>query len=220
VPTGIDPARFHPGDPGEARRRLGLAADRRYLGIVATLRSWKGHLHLLDAFARLERPGWRLLIVGAGPMRDVIEARIRELGLGQEVLLAGGQEAPERWLRAMDLFCLPSYANEGVPQALIQAMMTALPVVSTPVGSIAELVRDGHSGILVPPQDPRALTGALRRLIDEPELARALGEAGLAHARRDYALPAMLDRMEQIFADVAAGAQPAVRVAPEAGDCR
>ena len=205
VPTGIAAERFFPGDRGEARRRLGLDQSRHYIGIVATLRSWKGHLYLLDAFARLEREGWHLVIVGDGPMRDVIAAKVAALSLEQKVTLAGQQDAPEFWLRALDIFCLPSYANEGVPQAVIQAMMTALPVITTPVGSITEAVEDGVSGILVAPQDALALRAALVSLIDHPGKGQALGQAAFEAAVARFAEAAMLDRMEQIFQSVGQG---------------
>jgi len=208
VPTGIDPARFCPGDKATARRELGLDPAMNYIGIVATLRSWKGHLYLLDAFAALQRDDWRLLIVGDGPMRNVIEPRIAELGLGDRVTLTGQQAAPERWLRALDVFCLPSYANEGVPQAVVQAMMTGLPVLSTPVGSIAEAVEDGASGLLVAPRDSGALTQALRRLADDAALGARLGAAAGVRARQYFSAPAMLDAMERIFLAVARGQRP------------
>ncbi|MGP1685371.1 MAG: glycosyltransferase family 4 protein, partial [Giesbergeria sp.] len=122
VPTGIDTVRFSPGDKRAARQALGLAPDGRIIGIVATLRSWKGHLFLLEAFARLARPDATLLIIGEGPMRGPIEDKIAELQLTKRVRLVGQQDKPEDWLRSLDIFCLPSYANEGVPQAIIQAM--------------------------------------------------------------------------------------------------
>ena len=136
VPTGIDPSRFRPGDKAEARRMLGLEPTARYVGIVATLRSWKGHLYLIEAFARLAAGDAtvRLLVVGDGPMRPSIERKIAELKLAAKVMLAGRQDAVEPWFQAMDVFCLPSYANEGVPQAVVQAMLCGLPVVTTPVG--------------------------------------------------------------------------------------
>ncbi len=205
VPTGIAATSFFPGDKRDARRLLGLDESLHYIGIVATLRSWKGHLYLLEAFAGIEREGWQLLIVGDGPMRDVIEPKIAELGLGKSVILAGQQDEPERWLRALDIFCLPSYANEGVPQAVIQAMMTALPVITTPVGSITEAVEEGVSGVLVPPQDAEALRAALINLIDNPVQGQALGQAAKHAAVARFAESAMLDSMEKIFRMVGQG---------------
>lgn len=199
VPTGIDPQRFAPRERAAAKAALGLDPALTYIGIMATLRSWKGHLFLLDAFARLARPETRLLIVGEGPMRDPITARIAELGLGERVILAGQQHEPERWLPALDVFCLPSYANEGVPQAILQAMLCALPIVTTPVGAILDAVSDGDTALVVPPQDATALAAAIARLLDEPALATRLGAAARARAEQHFSRDAMLDTMERIF---------------------
>lgn len=199
VPTGIDTTRFHPGDKQEARRALGLDPEARYIGIVATLRSWKGHLYLLDAFAALDTSDWQLLIVGTGPMRENIEAKVAELGLGSRVRLVGQQDNPEEWLRTLDIFCLPSYANEGVPQAVLQAMLTALPIVTTPVGAILEAVKDGESALVVPPKDAAALAAAFGRLIADPALAERLGANACRVAGADFSSGHMLDRMEGVF---------------------
>jgi glycosyltransferase involved in cell wall biosynthesis len=200
VPTGIDTVRFSPAERTTARARLGLEPACHYLGIVATLRSWKGHLYLLDAFASLDRPDWTLLIVGEGPMREPIAAKIAELGLAGRVRLVGQQDQPEDWLRALDIFCLPSYANEGVPQAILQAMLTGLPIVTTPVGAILEAVADNETALVVPPRDAPALAAAVRRLIAEPQLGVALGRAARQKALARFSRDAMLDRMETVFA--------------------
>ncbi len=152
IPTGIDVARFAPGDRAAARARVGLPAAAAIVGIVATLRSWKGHRYLLEAIARLQRPGVLLVVVGDGPQRSALEAHAAELRMAQAVRFVGDRADVEEWLRAFDVFCLPSYANEGVPQALMQAMACGLPVLTTPVGSIEEIVHDGVTGILVPPR--------------------------------------------------------------------
>ena len=202
VPTGIDPVRFSPGDKRAARLALGLDPDARIIGIVATLRSWKGHLYLLEAFAKLARSDATLLIIGEGPMRGPIEERIAELQLTNRVRLVGQQDKPEDWLRSLDIFCLPSYANEGVPQAILQAMVTGLPVVTTPVGAILEAVDDGQTALVVPPKDAFALAGAIDRLMQDPDLARRLGHAARDRALERYSRAAMLDRMESVFRDV------------------
>lgn len=201
VPTGVDAERFSSGDKSSARRALGLDPYRRYLGIVATLRSWKGHLYLLDAFASLVQthPDLSLLIVGDGPMRGVIEQRVAELHLADRVTFAGQQQRPEDWLKALDIFCLPSYANEGVPQAVVQAMLSGLPIISTPVGAITEAVTDGQSGLIVPPKDAQALADAITRLLADPSLAQRLGSRARDDAAGRFGLEHMLDRMESIF---------------------
>lgn len=199
VPTGIDTQRFIPGDRAAARTALGLDPAQRSIGIVATLRSWKGHLHLLEAFAALDLPGWNLLIVGEGPMRGPIEQKIAALGLADRVRLVGQQQQPEDWLRALDIFCLPSYANEGVPQAVLQAMLTELPIVTTPVGAILEAVSAGETALIVPPKDPPALAAALARLAGDAQLGAALGRAARVRAAALYSRETMLDRMTAVF---------------------
>lgn len=199
VPTGIDTERFAPADKAAAKLALGLDPAQRHLGIVATLRSWKGHLFLLDAFAQLKRPGLHLLIVGDGPMRSQIETKIAALNLGERVTLTGQRDDPERWLQAVDIFCLPSYANEGVPQAIIQAMLCALPIVTTPVGAILEAVTAGSTALIVPPRDAAALAAAVARLLNDSALAARLGEAARRVASADFSREAMLNAMEAIF---------------------
>ncbi len=202
VPTGIDPARFAPGDKTAVRQALNLDVNRHYLGIVATLRSWKGHLYLLEAFARLDLPDWTLLIIGEGPMLENIKARITELALQQRVILAGQQTNPEAWMRALDIFCLPSYANEGVPQSVMQAMLTGLPIVTTPVGAILEAVSDVETALIVEPQNAEALAVAIGRLIREEFLAKNLGSAAREKAHARFSREGMLDRMEAIFSAI------------------
>lgn len=209
VPTGIDTGRFHPGDRACACRALGLDESDRHIGIVATLRSWKGHHHLIEAFASLHAPGWRLIIVGDGPRRDTLRDMLARAGLGERVIMAGQQDKPQLWLQALDVFCLPSYANEGVPQAILQAMLTGLPVVTTPVGSITEAVSDGLTGLIVSAQQPDELAAALRRLIDDPALRARVGTAAREEAVQRFGLAPMLDGMEQVFSEVAARAATA-----------
>lgn len=201
VPTGIDSSQFHPGDKANARRALGLEPTARYIGIVATLRSWKGHLYLLDAFARLvpKDPALRLVIVGDGPMQDVIVGRIKTLSLTDKVILAGRRKDVPAWLRALDVFCLPSYANEGVPQALVQAMLTGLPVVTTAVGSITEAVTDGRTGRIVAERDVGQLAAALRQVLHDPAMAEKLSQEARVWALQQFELTTMLTRMEDIF---------------------
>ena len=209
IPTGIDLAHFRPvASPAckqALRERLRLPADARIIGIVATLRSWKGHRFLIEAFARLSRTDAHLLIVGDGPQRAALENLVAGLQLGPAVTLAGDQADVLPWLQALDIFALPSYANEGVPQAILQAFACALPVVSTAAGAIGEVASDGDTALVVRMQDAADLARALERLLAEPSLGRALGARALALARRKHGLDNMLDRMEAVFHAALAG---------------
>ena len=162
VPTGIDADVFTPGDKGTARAALGLPHDKFLFGIVATLRSWKGHLVLLEALKQLADPATHVVMVGDGPMLPNIEKHIAALGIGGQVTLAGRQSDVAQYLRALDVFVLPSYANEGVPQALLQAIASGLPVITCPVGGIPEVARGLDTVTLVPPKDAASLAGAMK----------------------------------------------------------
>lgn len=199
VPTGIDIEQFRPGDRVAARTQLNLPLDAPIVGIVATLRSWKGHTYLLEAFANLESQNARLLIVGHGPQRENLQREISRLKLDERVLMPGNQTDVVPWLQAMDVFVLPSFANEGVPQALMQAMACGLPVISTPIGSITEAVEDGVSGCIVPPKDALRLSQAIQALLNDPARRAQLGEAARHTACEKFALDLMLDKMEAIF---------------------
>jgi glycosyltransferase involved in cell wall biosynthesis len=206
IPTGIDVRRFSPGPAREARAALGLPVDAPIVGIVATLRGWKGHSYLFEAFARLGDARAHLLAVGDGPQRDNLGELARRLGIESRVHFPGNQADVVPWLRAMDVFCLPSWANEGVPQALMQAMACGLPVVSTPVGSIAEIVTAGETGLLVPPQDEGALRQALAVLLADAALRARLGARGREVAVERFGDERMVERMLAVFGEVARAA--------------
>jgi glycosyltransferase involved in cell wall biosynthesis len=202
VPTGIDPQRFRPGDAEKARNLLKLPQDKALVGIVATLRSWKGHRYLVEAVAGLPE-GVGLVIVGDGPQREALESLVDRLGLRPRTRFSGNQQDVLPWLQALDVFALPSYANEGVPQALLQAMLAGLPCVTTSTGGIPELAKDGETALVVPPQDATALRAAIQRLLDSHELRTRLGKAARRHCEAKFSYKAMLDNMERIYREAA-----------------
>ncbi|MBF0425313.1 MAG: glycosyltransferase family 4 protein [Magnetococcales bacterium] len=199
IPTGIDVQRFCPGDRQQARRQLGLPADAFLIGIVAVMRTWKGHHILLEAFKELTASDPRLVFVGDGDRWEDLKRQIAVLGLGDRVRMVGNQVDVVPWLRALDLFVLPSLANEGVPQVVLQAMACGLPVIGSAIGGIAEVIDDGRTGLLVPAGDARALARALAALIDHPERRRALARAAQAGVDPRFTIATMLDRTEALL---------------------
>jgi glycosyltransferase involved in cell wall biosynthesis len=126
---------------------------------------------------------------------------VKQLGIGHKVLFAGNQQDVVPWLQSFDVFALPSYANEGVPQALIQAMLVGLPCVTTNIGSMAELAIDGKTAIVVEPQNPGALKAALEKVLREDNLS--LGIEARKHCETHFSREVMLDKMERIYAAAA-----------------
>jgi glycosyltransferase involved in cell wall biosynthesis len=206
IPTGIDLERFSRNSAlsrTAARALFNISPEARVVGIAATLRSWKGHDYLLDAVAQLHEnlPDLELLIVGNGPRHGYLENIIRNLPttLQGKIHLAGHRDDVENALAAMDVFALPSYANEGVPQALMQAMAMELPVVSTAVGAIGELVENDVNGFLVAPKAVEPLAEALARLLTDINLRKKFGQAGRQVVENRFSLEQMLDSMEAVF---------------------
>ncbi|GAB4511974.1 MAG: glycosyltransferase family 4 protein [Sulfuricaulis sp.] len=200
VPTGMDTEYFVPGIRATRRAQLHLDSNILVIGIVATLRSWKGHEYLIQAFSRLSTRPSRLVILGDGPQREVLRERVEALGIQERVFMPGDQRDVLPWLQAMDVFVLPSYANEGVPQAIMQAMLCALPVVTTPVGSIGEIVTHDATGLMVKPKDADDLWQALEKLAADASLRNRLGNQARQFALAHFGLDPMLDKMEKIFA--------------------
>ncbi len=201
VPTGIDATLFVQGGKQQARHSLQLPADKFIIGILATIRSWKGHVYLVEAVARLREqyPDLHLLIVGDGPSRPVVEARLEQCGLIEMTTLPGNRSDVVPWLQSMDLFVLPSYANEGVPQSLMQAMFCGIPVISTPVGSITELVIEGETGAIVPPENSSALAVTIEQLLTDALLRERYAINGRSHVLKYFTAEKMLDAMEAVF---------------------
>jgi glycosyltransferase involved in cell wall biosynthesis len=199
VPTGIDAARFAPVARDAARRELALPQHVPLIGIIATLRSWKGHRYLVDALPRLRHATAHLVIVGDGPQRAALEAQVDRLALRERVTFAGQRDDVAQWLGALDVFVLPSYANEGVPQALLQAMFAAIPCVTTDAGAIPEIAHDGETARVVRREDPQALAAAIDALLDDRDAASQMAQRAREHVVPRFGLDLMLDRMERVF---------------------
>jgi glycosyltransferase involved in cell wall biosynthesis len=201
VVTGVDVDALQPRrGPAAVRAALGIPETAPVVGTLSTLRSWKGHLDLLEALVRLRAARDVLgVFVGSGPYEQVIRARIRDLGLGTAVVMTGHREDVADLLSTMDVFAFPSTANEGVPQAVLQAMALGRPVVATRLGGIPEVVRDGETGLLVPIKDPGALAEGIRQVLDDPAGAARWVQAAANLVRTHYTLDVTLDKMEAVY---------------------
>jgi glycosyltransferase involved in cell wall biosynthesis len=172
------------------------------VGSVGRLDAVKGYDVLLRALARL--PGVRVVVVGDGGGRAGLQEQARRLGVADRVELPGWADRPAAALPTFDVFCLPS-RSEGFPLSIVEAMLAGLPVVGTRVGSVAELVVDGGTGLLVERDDVDGLAAALGRLRDDAALRATLGAAGRERARAHYTVEHMARAYEQLWRRVCAG---------------
>lgn len=162
VPTGIDTERYQIGDLQQRRNELNLPTNHYIFGIVAALRSWKGHVYLIEAFGQLNQDDTSLLIVGDGGQMSHYQTLAQSMPNAKNIHFVGNQSDVIPYLQAMDCFVLPSYANEGVPQALLQAMAVGLPIISCPIGGIPECLENFSHSTLVEPKNSVALKNAMK----------------------------------------------------------
>jgi glycosyltransferase involved in cell wall biosynthesis len=199
VHCGVDPARYD-----------GPASDTpAHLLFVGRLAAVKGVPVLLEALQGLiaDHPGLRLTLVGDGPERAALEARAQ--GLGDHVDFVGyrSQDEVASLLREATALVLPSFA-EGLPVVLMEALAARVPVVTTRIAGVAELVEDGESGLLVPPGDAVALRAALARVLDDPEMRARMGEAGRARVVDEFASESEAAWLAALFESYASGMPP------------
>jgi glycosyltransferase involved in cell wall biosynthesis len=169
-----------------------LTTDALVLVQVARLDHLKDHLTAVRTLERVvaRRPDARLVLVGEGPERPAIEAEIGRRRLTDHVRLLGLRRDVPRLLAAADV-CLLTSISEGIPLTLIEAMAARLPVVSTNVGGVSEVVRDGETGVLTPAKDDEALAAAVLQLAEVPARCREFGEAGHRRAHELFSEPQM-----------------------------
>lgn len=200
VHNGI-PFRDEAPEPGwrpAARRELGLSDAEPVVLAVARLSVEKGLSILIQAMPEVwkQHPGAWLLIAGDGPEREALEAQAAVLG-GRIRFLGLRSDVP-RLLAAADAFALPSL-TEGLPLALAEAMGAGVPAVASEVGGVPELIRDGESGMLVPPGDPGMLAARITLLLSEASRASAMARAGRERVRAEFTLERMLGRFEALY---------------------
>ncbi len=202
LPPGYRPLPPPPDEPGSFAARAGV--DGPFALFVGRLASNKGLLDLLDAFAIVarEHPAARLVIVGEdGGMRSAVESRIRSAGLERSVRLLGHLD-DDRLLaaayREAAVTVLPS-EYEAFGLVLLESLAQGTPVIASRVGGIPEVVDDGRAGLLVPPGSVPELSGAIRRLWEDPALGRRLGEYGRSTVVPRFTWEALADRLDAIY---------------------
>lgn len=199
--SGVDADHFRPG-PSAVETEL---PPRPRAVFTGRLHPQKNLALLLDIWpAVAARTGASLVLVGDGPERAAIEARVRALGLDAQVVLTGSVPDPAEYLRAADLFVLPSVA-EGMSNSLLEAMASALPCAASAIGGNEDLLGPGPVGRLVAPDDRDAWRAAVIGLLEDRDSARSLGAAARRRIEAEFALPVVVDRYIEIYRNLLAG---------------
>lgn len=206
IPIGLPLDGLLAGTPStqEARLRLGLPPAGPVVGIVGRLVPIKDHSTFLEAAARVarRRPDATFVVAGDGELRVPLEARARSI-LGERVRFLGWVRDLPALYGSLDVVVLTS-RNEGTPAALIEAGAAARPAVATRVGGVPEVVRDGATGLLVPPGDPEAVAASVLALLEQGERARALGAAARAWVGGRFSADRLADDVAALYTELLA----------------
>lgn len=201
VRNGADPTVFCAWPKAEARRLLHLPQDKRIVLFVGYLVKAKGVSFLLDAMTHLSRTDTMLYLVGDGPLKETLACRSYSLAIDHRCIFAGACKHSEvpLWLSAADCLVLPS-VTEGLPTILVEAMMCGVPIVSTAVGGIPEILHDRNTGLLVPAANPCALANAIAKILDDPDLAYSMAQRAQAEAQEQLTWEANAKKTKAIYA--------------------
>jgi glycosyltransferase involved in cell wall biosynthesis len=210
VPNGVAD-RFFAAPAGSLRARLGLADATPLVGIVGRLDPRKGHEVLLAAVAALPRGLEPHVVVAGGELftaaqprivgfGDRLRARVRDLGIERRVHWLGEVADTAPLYRDLDVVVVPSTTLESAPRAIAEAQAAGTAVLASAIGGTPELIADGDTGVLVPPNDAAALAGALAGVLADERTRQRIANAGRTFAEQNYRLATFARRCEQVFA--------------------
>jgi L-malate glycosyltransferase len=211
---GVDLNAFRPGlDGSEIRRRLDIPPEAPVVAVIARLHAVKGHRYLIEAGpAIVEKfPDVRFILTGRAvkqKLADELQQMARERDVEENFIFAGSLPEVPQVLAAADLFALCSIGSEGSSRGTLEAMACALPVVATNVGCLPDIVVEGETGYLVPPQTPPALAGKIIQLLSDPELRARLGTAGRRRAEENFDEQKVIDRLERLYHELLGSRRP------------
>jgi L-malate glycosyltransferase len=198
IPNGVDSRKLQPADGGAMRRRLGFHPADFVIGCIGHLRVEKGHLRLFRILLAADIPNSKLLLVGDGPMRPVLEKAAADMGLASRVVFAGTVDNVAEYYPAMDLFALAS-DTEQMPMALLEAMCCELPVVCTDVGDCREIAGPQIIPAIFAVDDISGYAAALRTFSSDPHLRRETGVQNRRRCMEEYDSDVMLARYRDLY---------------------
>ena len=202
IPSGVDIQKFQAMHQDHIEfSQISREPGDCVIGTVSFLREYKGLLYFLRAanLVRAKFPHVKFVIVGDGPEYDFLKEESKKLGLANHLTMTGFREDVADLLSEMDIFVLSSTEAEGLPQALTQAMAMRKAVIATNVGSVAEVVDDQKTGLLVAPRNIEELVEAMSALVLHQEIRERLGQAARVCIEMSYSVHAMLSHTESLY---------------------
>jgi len=201
--NGVDTEQFRPSNKNKNRKKLGLSQNRKIAFSVRRLVYKNGLDTLIESVPYLKQSHPELLVVvaGKGPSRKLIENRIKELNIQDNIKLAGfvPDEQLPTYYGAADCFILPSASGEGLPLVLLEAMSSGLPIIATTVGGTPELIKHMENGLLVPPRNPKAMAQALAKLLSDEKLGTTIGKEARRAAEEKFSWEKNVEQLEAIY---------------------
>jgi len=202
IPTGANEAVFDPSkyDKRENRKLFGIKDDKIAIGILAVLRKFKRHDLFVEMACEVSKqfPETVFLIAGDGPQKENIKRLIEAKNLQKQIKMLGHINEPAKFLSALDLFVLTSDSGEGVPQAIIQALMMRLPVVTTDVGSVGDLHCEDNF-ILISRNNTDSLVANVKHLIKDKRLRQKYSERARNYIMKNFSETVMTDRLLHLY---------------------
>ena len=189
--------------PEKIKKEFGIPEGSPVIGNVAYLVPRKGHKYLIDAVPIILKkiPDAVFIMVGDGELRQELVMQARDLGVSDKIIFTGWRRDIPRILNIFDVFVFPS-VSEGMGMALVEAMAAKKPVVASSVMGIKEIVKDGITGLLVPPADSQKLADAIVDILKDKTKATQFGENALKYVDPDFRLETMMSRLEALYAEL------------------
>jgi len=200
VPTGIDSNRFHFSSSWrkEIREKHGFSDEDILVGNICVLRSWKGLDFFIDTAAQMP-PQFKFMLVGDGPQRQRLQDKAKGMGLEGRVMFPGHKEEIEKYFSALDLYFFTSYANEGVPQSLLQAQSVGLPMVVCRTPSVLETLKDAEDMMPVEYGDVSSACAALKAVIQMIRVPDDRRKEKNERVKSTHSLEAMLGKIRELY---------------------
>ena len=203
--NGVDPNCFSSLEKGECRKSLGLPQERKIILSVRRLVYKNGLDTLIESayLATKNKKDLLFVITGKGPSRELIEQRIKQLGIEKNIMLTGfvPDELLPSYYHAADYFILPSASGEGLPLVLFEAMACGLPIIATIVGGTPEIIENMKNGILVPPRNPEEMTKALTKLLIDQSLGKRMGKEATKNVKNRFSWEENVRKLKEVYTE-------------------